>query len=103
MRRMKEAIEYRDILLEILALEEKVFGTSDEPKHKPEVQQMKAEAEPEPEKPKKKPIDRQKVINMHKRGMINSAIAEELGCSYKTVWSIVNEYTSQEGTKYDPH
>lgn len=103
---INEVRELRDMLLECLALQEKVFGTTEpepeeskapqlvkeEEPEKPEAEQpVKAEAPKPPEQPvkKAKKLDKGKIMALHNAGWSNEKIADEMKCSPRTVLNII--------------
>lgn len=86
--RMEKAVEYRDILKEIVQLETQIFGED------------KANARPlqlipkKPGRPKggaRVKIDRGKLFALKNNGWTNAAIASDLGCEEKTVANIISD------------
>ena len=82
--RMREAIEYRDLLLEILDLRDQVFGKTEEPQDEPA---------PEEKKPAKKTVkvDKGRIIALAKAGWKRKDIAEDAKCSEATVYAVLKE------------
>ena len=88
--RMEKAIEYRDVLKEIIDLERQIFG------------EEKATALPL--KPGRKKgsavsvkVDRGKLLALHNAGWNNAKIAEELKCAERTVYNILWNMKNVEG------
>ena len=87
--RVKAATDYRDLLLEIIALEEKIFGGT-----------------PEPEEPKEKKttggirrvkLDRGKCEALREAGWSLAKIAEEFGCSESTIYNAFKKWEGENG------
>ena len=97
---MQMAIEYRDLLLEILDLEGKVFGTGELPEQKTVVPIVEKKEEPSGVKanggPRKK-VDRGKVLALARAGWKNADIARDLECSEGIISKILRE-AREEGT-----
>lgn len=95
--KMQIAIEYRDLLKEILELEGKVLGNLAQ---KEEQQQTEKTVDPkqEEQKPKGGPrikVDRGKVLALKRAGWTNRDIARDLQCSELTVGKVIREATEE--------
>ena len=96
---MQMAIEYRDLLLEILDLEGKVFGAEELPEEKPVVPIVEKKPEEKPKKPggRKFKVDRGKILALHRAGWKAADIARDVSCSDWTVNKVIRE-AKEEGT-----
>ena len=91
--RMQIMIEYRDVLREILDLEEQIMGVEPFIDEKAVKEDKKEEdTDPEQKKTTKKiTVDKGKIIALRNAGWKYKDIAEDVGCSEATVYSVLKE------------
>lgn len=92
--RMQIAIEYKNLLLEILDLEEKIFGDEELPEAKPIVpivEKKEPEKKPEKKAVKKVAVDKGKILALAKAGWKKADIARDVKCSEATVYAVLKE------------
>ena len=91
--RMQIMIEYRDVLLEIIDLEDRIMG----PEVVKEAIQKEPQKKPEEKPAKKAAVDKGKIIVLHQAGWSCRDIAEDVKCSESSVYYVLKEYKQNEG------
>ena len=95
--RMQIMIEYRDMLLEILDLEDRIMGPEAVKEAIKKAPAKAPEKKPEKKAVKKVAVDKGKILALAKAGWKKADIANDVKCSEATVYSVLKEANAQNG------